>query len=110
MDETCVEVKFIWKQLYCVVDRTGQDRTGQDRTGQDRTGQARPDSHFLLASEQDMSTSLRFFEKAMRDNGILEKVAIGEGGTNKVATDKINAQGQSQIFIRQMKCLNHLAE
>ena len=102
MDETCVEVKFIWKQLYCVVDRTGQDRTGQDRTGQIVI--------FLLAAERDKTTSLRFFEKAMRDNGILEKVAIGEGGTNKVATDKINAQGQSQIFIRQMKCLNHLAE
>ena len=92
MDETCVEVKYIWKQLYCVVDRTGQIVI------------------FLLAAERDKTTSLRFFEKAMRDNGILEKVAIGEGGTNKVATDKINAQGQSQIFIRQMKCLNHLAE
>ena len=75
--------------------------------GQDRTGQI---GIFLLAAERDKTTSLRFFEKAMQDNGILEKVAIGEGGTNKAATDKINAQGQSQIVIRQMKCLNHLAE
>ena len=46
----------------------------------------------------------------MQDNGILEKVAIGEGGTNKAATDEINAQGQSQIVIRQVKYLNHLVE
>ena len=53
---------------------------------------------------------MRFFEKAMQDNGILEKVAIGEGGTNKAATDEINAQGQSQIVIRQVKYLNHHVE
>ena len=81
--------------------------TGQDRTGQDRTGQI---VIFLLAAERDKTTSLRFFEKAMRDNGILEKVAIGEGGTNKAATDEINAQGQSQIVIRQVKYLNHHVE
>lgn len=37
-----------------------------------------------------MGTARRFFEKATRENGAPEKIAMDKSGTNKAAIDEIN--------------------
>ena len=46
----------------------------------------------------------------MKANGIPEKAALDKSGANKVAMDEINARGESQIAVRQVKYLNNLVE
>ena len=65
---------------------------------------------FLLVAKADKVEALRFFEKAMKANGIPEKVAMDKSSANKAAMDEINARGESQIVIRQMKYLNNIVE
>ena len=65
---------------------------------------------FLLAAKADKVEALRFFEKAMKANGIPDKVAMDKSGANKAAMDEINARGKNQIVIRQVKYLNNLVE
>ena len=92
MDETYIKVKGIWKYLYRAVDKEGKT------------------VDFLLTVRRDKAAALRFFEKAMKANGIPAKVAMDKSGANKAAMDEINARGKNQIVIRQVKYLNHLVE
>ena len=92
MDETYIKVKGIWKYLYRAVDKEGQT------------------VDFLLAARRDKAAALRFFEKAMKANGVPEKVPVDKSGANQAAMDEINAQGESQTVIRQVKYLNNLVE
>ena len=46
----------------------------------------------------------------MKANGVPDKVAMDKSGANKAAMDEINARGESQIVIRQVKYLNNLVE
>ena len=46
----------------------------------------------------------------MKANGIPEKAALDKSGASKVAMDEINARGESQIAIRQVKYLNNIVE
>lgn len=39
---------------------------------------------------RNMGTARRFFEKATRENGAPEKIAMDKSGTNKAAIDEIN--------------------
>jgi len=92
MNETYIKVKGIWKYLYRAVDKEGKT------------------VDFLLTARLDKAAALRFFEKAMKANGVPEKVAMDKSGANKAAMDEINARGESQIVIRQVKYLNNLVE
>ena len=92
MDETYIKVKGVWKYLYRAVDKEGKT------------------VDFLLTARRDKAAALRFFDKAMKANGVPEKLAMDKSGTNKAAIDEINAQGKSQIVIRQVKYLNNLVE
>ena len=65
---------------------------------------------FLLTARRDKAAALRFFDKAMKVNGVPEKVMMDKSGANKAAMDEINARGESQIVIRQVKYLNNLVE
>ena len=92
MDETYIKVKGVWKYLYRAVDKEGKT------------------VDFLLSTKRDKAGALRFFDKAMKTNGVSDKVAMDKSGANKAAMNEINARGKSQIVIRQGKYLNNLVE
>ena len=46
----------------------------------------------------------------MKANGVPDKVAMDKSGANKAAMNEINARGEKQIVIRQVKYLNNLVE
>ena len=52
MDETYIKIKGVWKYLYRAVDKEGKT------------------IDFLLTAKRDKAAAMRFFEKAMQDNGI----------------------------------------
>ena len=55
MDETYIKVKGVWKYLYREVDKEGNS------------------VDFLLTAKRGKAAAMRFFDKAMRDNGFLKK-------------------------------------
>jgi len=65
---------------------------------------------FLLTARRDKAAALRFFEKAMKANGVPEKVAMDKSGANKAAMDPVNASLEMPIPVRQIKYLNNLVE
>jgi putative transposase len=74
MDETYIKVKGVWKYLYRAVDKDGKT------------------VDFLLTAHRDMAAAKRFFEKAMRENGAPEKIAMDKSGAT----------------VRQVKYLNNI--
>ena len=57
-----------------------------------------------------MAAARRFFEKAMRENGEPEKIAVDKSGSNKAAIDAINSSRAAPIVVRQVKYLNNIVE
>ena len=53
---------------------------------------------------------MRFFEQAMQDNGIPEKVTMNKSGANKAAIDQIIEDQNLSIPVRQVKYLNNIVE
>ena len=92
MDETYIKVKGVWKYLYRAVDKQGNT------------------VDFLLTAKRDMAAAKRFFDKAMRENGVPEKVTMDKSGANKAAIDAINVGRDVPIVVRQVKYLNNIVE
>ena len=92
MDETYIKVKGVWKYLYRAVGKQGKT------------------VDFLLTAKRDKAAALRFFDKAMKANGVPEKVTMDKSGANKAAMDEINASGETPIIVRQVKYLNNIVE
>lgn len=88
MDETYIKVKGSWKYLYRAVDKEGKT------------------VDFLLTARRDKAAAMRFFDKAMKANGIPEKLTMNKSGANKAAMDEINARGETPVIARQVKHLN----
>ena len=65
---------------------------------------------FLLTARRDKAAALRFFDKAMKANGVPEKAALDKSGANKAAMDEINGRGETLIIVRQVKYLNNIVE
>ena len=66
---------------------------------------------FLLTAQRDKAAAMRFFEKAMQDNGIPEKVTMDKSGSNKAAIDQIIEDREGvEIVVRQIKYLNNIVE
>ena len=86
------KVKGVWKYLYRAVDKAGKT------------------IDFLLTAKRDTAAAKRFFDKAMRDNGVPEKVTMDKSGSNKAAIDEINVDRDVLIVVRQVKYLNNLIE
>jgi putative transposase len=82
MDETYIKVKGVWRYLYRAVDKEGKT------------------IDFLLTEKRDKAGAMRFFDKAMQANGILEKVTIDKSGTNKSAINEINDAMDVPMLIR----------
>ncbi|WP_338885701.1 IS6 family transposase [Xenorhabdus sp. TH1] len=94
MDETYIKIKGQWWYLYRAVDSHGNT------------------VDFLLTACRDKAAALRFFKKAMRQQGQPEVVTMDKSSANKAAVDELN-QGKSKeeaIVIRQNKYLNNLIE
>lgn len=92
MDETYIKVKGVGKYLYRAVDKEGQT------------------VDFLLTAKRDKAAAKRFFDKAMRDNDVPEKITIDKSGSNKAAIDEINAGNENSIVVRQVRYLNNIVE
>ena len=60
MDETYIRVKGDWKYLYRAVDKEAKT------------------VDFLLTARRDKAAALRFFEKAMKANGVPQKGHDGQ--------------------------------
>lgn len=65
---------------------------------------------FVLTAKRDKAAAKRFFDKAMRDNDVPEKVTMDKSGTNKAAIDELNASREIPIVVRQVKYLNNIVE
>ncbi len=101
MDETYIKIKGKWHYLYRAVDKEGNT------------------IDFMLSKKRDVTAAKHFLEKAIRFNGLPEKVTIDKSGANKAGLDAINLQliifallGYTllQINIRQIKYLNNIVE
>jgi transposase-like protein len=79
----------VWKYLYRAVDKVGKT------------------IDFLLTAKRDKKAAMRFFEKAMKTNGIPEKVTMDKSGANKSAIDQIVEDKDIVVEVRQIKYLNN---
>ena len=92
MDETYIKVKGIWEYLYRAVDKEGKT------------------VDFLPTAKRNKAAALRFFDKAMKVNGVPDKVAMDKSGANKAAMNEINTSREMPILVRLVKYLNNMVE
>jgi putative transposase len=92
MDETYIKIKGEWRYLYRAVDKQGQT------------------IDFLLTEHRDQEAALRFLRKAIRRNGVPEKITIDGSDANEAAIKRYNEAHGTAIEIRQIKYLNNLVE
>ena len=92
MEETYVRVKGEWKYLYRAVDKDGQT------------------VDFLLTPTRDRDAAEAFLRKAIRTQGLPEKITIDQSGSNTAAITHYNKTHQTAIAIRQCKYLNNIVE
>ena len=92
MDEIYVRVKGEWKYLYRAVDKAGLT------------------IDFLLTPMRDRAAAETFLRKAIRSQGLPEKITIDQSGSNTAAIQRYNGAHTTAIMIRQCKYLNNLVE
>ncbi|MGF1873642.1 IS6 family transposase [Photobacterium indicum] len=98
MDETYIKVKGRWFYLYRAVDKFGDT------------------IDFMLTEKRDEAAARSFFNKAIGQHGLPEKVVIDKSGSNAAALDTLNWQiwfaGIIGGFIEvlQVKYLNNIVE
>lgn len=98
MDETYMKIKGEWQYLYRAVDKHGDI------------------IDFMLSKNRDEPAARKFFQKAINQHGLPEKVVIDKSGSNTAALDTINCQlfcaGMILCFIEVIHCkyLNNIVE
>src|SRR5262245_10453622 len=92
MDETYIKIKGEWRYLYRTVDKPGQT------------------IDFLLTEQRDQETALRLLQKAIRRNGVPEKITIDGSAADEAAIKRYNEEHGTYIRIRQVKYLNNIVE
>ena len=92
LDETCVKIKGKWAYLYRAVDKAGQT------------------IDFLLTPTRDRDAAEAFLHKAIRTQGLPEKITIDQSGSNTAAIAHYNKTHKTDIVIRHSKYLNNLVE
>ncbi|NYZ69150.1 DDE-type integrase/transposase/recombinase, partial [Endozoicomonas sp. SM1973] len=65
---------------------------------------------FLFTKHRDTKAAKRFFKKAIRANGVPEKITIDGSAANNAAIETINKEMKTPIIIRQVKYLNNIVE
>jgi len=92
MDETYVIIKEKWAYLYRAVDKEGHT------------------IDFLLTPTRDRDAAEAFLRKAIRSQGLPEKITIDKSGANTAAITHYNKTHQTAIVIRHSKYLNNIVE
>ena len=92
VDETYIKVAGQWKYLYRAVDRLGQT------------------VDFLLTAHRDIAAARRFFERAIDQHDVPEKITIDKSGANTAAVQGLINDSGASIELRQSKYLNNLVE
>ena len=92
VDETYLLVGGQWKYLYRAVDRLGQT------------------VDFLLTARRDVAAARRFFERAIGQHDLPEKITIDKSGANTAAVRGLIADSGVTIQLRQSKYMNNLVE
>jgi putative transposase len=92
LDETSVKIKGKWAYLYRAVDKEGHT------------------IDFLLTPTRDRDAAEAFLHKAIRTQGLPEKVTIDKSGANTAAIKRYNKTHKTTIIIRHCKYLNNIVE
>jgi putative transposase len=92
LDETYVKIKGQWAYLYRAVDKEGQT------------------VDFLLTPQRDRAAAEAFLRKAIRIQGLPEKITIDQSGANTAAITRYNKTHKVTIAIRQCRYLNNIVE
>jgi len=92
LDETYVKIKGKWAYLYRAVDKEGQT------------------IDFLLTPHRDRDAAEAFLHKAIRNQGLPEKITIDQSGSNTAAIRHYNKTHKTAIVMRHSKYLNNLVE
>jgi transposase-like protein len=92
LDETYVKIKGKWASLYRAVDNEGHT------------------IDFLLTPNRDQDAAEAFLRKAIRTQGLPEKITIDRSGANMATLKRHNKTHQTAIVIRDSKYLNHIVE
>ena len=92
MDETYVKIKGKWAYLYRAVDKEGHT------------------IDFLLTPTRDRDATEAFLHKAIRTQGLPEKITIDKSGANTAAITHYNKTHKTTITIRHSKYLNNMVE
>ena len=92
LDETYVKIKGKWAYLYRAVDKDGHT------------------IDFLLTPQRDKAAAEAFLRKAIRTQGLPEKITIDQSGSNTAAITRYNRMHKIAIIIRQSKYLNNIVE
>jgi transposase-like protein len=92
VDETYIKVGGRWKYLYRAVDRLGCT------------------VDFLLTAHRDIAAARRFFERAIDQHDVPEKITIDKSGANAAAVHGLVADSGVATELRQSKYLNNLIE
>ena len=92
LDETYVKIKGKWAYLYRAVDKEGQT------------------IDFLLTPHRDRDAAEAFLHKAIRSQGLPEKITIDQSGSNTAAIRHYNKLHKTAIVMRHSKYLNNLVE
>ena len=92
MDETYVKIKGKWAYLYRAVDTEGHT------------------IDFLLTPNRDRDAAEAFLHKAIRRQGLPEKVTSDKSGSNTAAIKRYNKTHETAIVIRHSKYLNNMVE
>src|SRR6478672_10310159 len=92
MDETYVKIKGKAAYLYRAVDKDGLT------------------IDFLLTPTRDRDSAEAFLRKAIRTQGLPEKITIDKSGANMAAITRYNKTHKTAIIIRHSKYLNNIVE
>ena len=92
VDETYILVGSQWKYLYRAVDRMGQT------------------VDFLLTARRDEAAARRFFEQAINQHDVPEKITIDKSGANTAAVRGLLEDSGLAIELRQSKYQNNIVE
>ena len=92
MDEPYVKITWQWAYLYRAVDTEGHT------------------IDFLLSPNRDRDAAEAFLRKAIRNQGLPEKITIDQSGSNTAAITHCNRTHKTAIVIRHSTHLNNVVE